>query len=373
MFPAVSFCALTLAKHVSQVIPTTSAGQYVEISLDDYLVQNEAFVSFYQGRTMVTYTNGGDAIKYIHDIASESISESDLITFNGKLNVTITIESSVKYQIGDPSAQIIHIGNGFQYEEIQPALDSITDDSELKPYTLIIHPKETAYSRFSMIRELSDPYPWTDAPIRYISLIGIDKYNCVIKDDKGDYTTPPAEILTNGIIKNLSFVASKSNQSATATKGAYAVHIDAEPVGNVGYNMRFEDCIFESDQTSGVGIGLHNACHLTFKNCEFISTAAESYSPHAGYTNLTYLGSFGCHSSTDSTDTDQELVLIDCVGISKETSPYNMSTNVDCYMTVKAFGNTFWCEGTNQANGYKGSYAQIYGANHGNNSSQLNS
>ena len=136
--------------------------------------------------------------------------------------------------------------------------------------------------------------------------------------------------------------------------------------------MRFEDCIFKSDQTAGVGIGLHNACHLTFKNCEFISTASESYNPHTGYTNLAYLGSFNCHASTKTTDTDQELTIIDCVGISKEVNPYNFATNANCYMTIKAYGNTFWCEGTEVANGYKGSYALIYGANHGNNSTQLN-
>jgi hypothetical protein len=249
----------------------------------------------------------------------------------------------------DSSQNIVHIGSGYQFEEIQDALDTITDDSAVNPYTFIIHPKKVPYTRFSTIRKLSDAYPWTNAPIRHISMIGIDKYNCVVKDDTGDYSAPPAEILTNGLIKNLSFVATHENQSATARQGAYAVHIDAEPVGNVGYDMQFEDCVFKSDQTAGVGIGLHNASHLAFVNCEFISTASENYSPHSGYTNLTYLGAFNCHSSTNSADTDQLLTLVNCVAMANENKAYNFSTNANCYMTLRAYNNTFWCEDTAQA------------------------
>lgn len=368
----VSSGVLTQVKQINEVIPTSAAGTYVTFTID-YTPTNPAYISFSQGRTMMTYTAGSDSMKYVRDIVSTTIDESSLSTFNGFLNVDVIIEVPIEsYVKGDPSKNIVHIGEGYQYSEIQDALDDIMDDSVSNPYTFIIHPKKTAYTRFSTIRKLSDAYPWSNAPIRYISLIGMDKYHCIIEDDTGDYSTPPAEILVNGLITNLTFKATHTNQNVTAHQGAYAVHIDAEPVGNVGYKMQFENCSFQSDQTAGVGIGLHNACHLQFLNCEFISTASESYSPHSGYTNLTYLGAFNCHSSTDQNDTDQLLTLIGCVAIANEIQAYNLTTNANCYMTLRAYNNTFWCVGSGQANGYKGSFCTIFGANHGNNAVSLN-
>ena len=363
---------LTRVKTINTIIPTESAGTSIEIDCEDVSYNYPVMIALQQGRTIATLTPGSGTTYYTSDIASETLTFANLSTFSGELNIDVTIIEDIAYWVGDPSPNIVHIGEGFKYVEIQDAIDDIIDDSAANPYTLIIHPKATSYSRFSTIRKLSEPYPWIDAPIRYISMIGLDKYHCVIEDKTGNYSKPPAEILTNGLIKNLTFKATHANQDTTALKGAYAVHIDAEPVGNVGYEMQFEDCVFESDQTAGVGIGLHNACHLQFLNCEFISTASESYSPHSGYNNLAYLGAFNCHSSTNQSDTDQLLTLVNCVAMANENKAYNLSTNANCYMTLKAFGNTFWCTGTGQANGYKGSYCTVFGANHGNNATVLN-
>jgi len=363
---------LNRVKEVSTVYPTSAAGSYVTIDIN-YTTNNPVYISIYQARTQATYTPGTGSMKYIRDITSLSIEESALSTFGGSINADVILErAATLYVKGDPSANVVHIGNGYKYSEIQDALDDITDDSATNPYTFIIHPKKEAYTRFSTIRKLTDAYPWSNAPIRYISLIGMDRYHCIIEDDTGDYSAPPAEILVNGLIANLTFKATHTNQNPNARQGAYAVHIDAEPVGNAGYKLQFENCSFQSDQTAGVGIGLHNASHLQFLNCEFISTASESYSPYEGYTNLTYLGALNCHSSTNANDTDQELALVNCVAIANENKAYQFSTNTNCYMTLKAYNSTFWCIGTGQANGYKGSYCTIFGANHGNNAAVLN-
>lgn len=346
-----------------------SANAVCTIPLNGRITLYPTYISFTQSFTVLLLTQGSNPnVKQIQDITSSSIAISALNDFNGDLDIDL----SYHVYSGGNDGNIVHVGNGYAYTEIQDALDAITDDSAENPYTIIVHPKSVPYTRFSTLRKLNGTYPWTNAPIRYISIIGLDRYHCIVQDDSGNYNTPPAEILINGLVKNMTFVATHNDQDATATKGAYAVHIDAEPVGNVGYDMQFEDCVLKSDQTAGVGIGLHNACHLSFSNCDFISTASESYAPHDGYTNLIYLGAFNCHSSTKASDTDQVIKLTNCRAISKENRAYNLSTSVDSYMTLMAFCNTFWCEGTAQANGYKGSYCTIYGANHGNNASVLN-
>lgn len=362
---------LKYKKTISTIIPTDSAGEYYEISCSSYVSEKPTYVAFRQARSILSYTGPAenDSIKMLYAATGVSdISFSSLTIFNGRINIDIVgihVTSKVIYD-----TNVIHIGEGLQYEEIQDALDSITDDTASNPYTFIIHPK--VYSRFSTIRKLSETYPWSNAPIRYISMIGVDKYHCIVKDDKGNYTTPPAEILVNGLIKNISFIATHDNQDTSATQGSYAVHIDATPVGNVGYNMQFENCYFESDQTAGVGIGLHNSAHLSFKNCDIVSKAVASYAPYERYTSLAYLGALCCHASTTSTDTDQILTIDGCTAMAKENKVYNFATNENCNMTIKAYNNTFWCEETEQANGYKGTYAHIFGANHGNNASALN-
>ena len=356
---------LTRVKKVNYI--PDAANLYCLIPMGEFVTKYPTYVSFEQASSVLSLSSGSYTnVLYISTTTQESISISGATGFNGDLNVDLSYRFSTK------NSNTIHIGEWCDYTEIQEALDAITDDSANNPYTFIIHPKTTPYSRFSTLRQLSGTYPWTDAPIRYISIIGMDKYHCVVADDTGDYSTPPAEIMVNGLVKNMTFIASHDNQSAEAVKGAYAVHIDAEPVNNAGYNMQFEDCDFYSDQTAAVGIGLHNESNLSFKNCHFISTADDNYNPHEGYTNLASLGAFNCHSSTDSDDGNQVLTLENCVATSNVLSSYNLATNPNCYMTLKAYNNTFWCIGTGQSNGYKGTYCQIYGANHGNNASALN-
>lgn len=204
-----------------------------------------------------------------------------------------------------------------RYETIQDAIENIADDSINKPYTLFLLPSTTPYTRFSMIRKLNESYKWSDIQLRYISIIGLNKNDCVIESDTGKYDSPPAEILTNGIIKNITFKMTKESHLDTPKKGGYSVHIDCRTLDDDGYNMVFEDCNFFSDTGPAVGIGMHTNANLTFINCYFESTSLASYIPNENYFNFTTYGCVFVHSSKLSDASDQKLTFRNCVGVCK--------------------------------------------------------
>lgn len=267
---------------------------------------------------------------------------------------------------------IVTVGENCEYEEIQNALDAITDDSEENPYTLIVYPKATPYKRFSVIRKLSEAYPSTMSRVRSISIIGINKYKVIVEDDSGEYLNSPAEILCNGLIKNIQFISTHNTPQATPSKGGYACHIDTRTPGGIGCKTVFENCDFTSHQAPAVGIGLHSNIELIFKNCYFENCGDTSYKPNASYENIAHYGSVFCHTDTGANVPNQNITFDTCKGITKNGAGLWLST-VGSYnggMTVKAYNNMFYSEIGNKVNKSEGIDLDM--TSYGNNSDLLN-
>lgn len=273
---------------------------------DDTLIENPKFIE--------AKTDSEGKLLEARKVDGTKIEYCDVEYPNG-------IPSSIRNYINTREAKnpkVIHIGDfqGAAYSEIQDALNDIDDDTPSNPYLLLIHPKGTPYASFSMIRSsFSQTYPWNNIAPRNISIVGLDKEHCIIKSDKGDYYYPPSELLTNGIIKNMTFIMTNDNYTASSAKqGGYAAHIDCRTKDDVGYKMLIEDCYFSSTTGPAVGIGLHSNVNLTFSRCTFISTADTEYEPVDGYVNLANWGCVYMHSSTVSTATNQFASFVDCIG-----------------------------------------------------------
>lgn len=247
---------------------------------------------------------------------------------------------------------IVTVGENQDFEEIQDALESVNDTEE-NPYTFLVMPKNVPYKRFSMIRKLNETYPWVNSKTRYISLVGVDKAHCIIEADSGEYTEPPAEILTNGIVKNLTFKMTNSSPLDTPLQGGYATHIDTRTFGDMGYNAVFEDCDFLSETGPAVGIGLHANCSLTFRRCNFESFAKNSYQPNESYKNLTSYGCVFVHTSQVADAKKQNIAFIDCVGASKESNKSLRVNHAGKYspdtaeFMITLIRNVFWSRKTN--------------------------
>ena len=346
----------TLNKVASEsfnVTPTiASAGTVVTYTSEpNYTVQLEAYVCLLN-------TGNGNAVPYATDPdnldnvlvstdvtpETSTLALSSLSTFSIKLIPSITIDyESIS------GVNVVTIGNGMDYEEIQDALVAITDDTSINPYTLLVFPKGEPYKPFSMVRSsFSDSYPWSGIQPRYISIIGIDKEHCIIRSDSGNYKLPCGEPLTNGIIKNLKFIMTNEDQDFSATQGGYCLHIDCKPLNDVGYTMLIEDCDFEDSSGPCLGIGVHANCDLQVRRCRFNTTLAADYNPHEGYTNLVNYGAVFCHTSTSATAPNQRFTLEDCVGVCAEgdkalrinvTTQYDPSTSSFVYTLLR---NIFW-------------------------------
>lgn len=275
-------------------------------------------------------------------LSTETINYSTLGTWY--MDVAATIYCTINSKIN-----IVTIGPGMDYEEIQDALIDISDDSATNPYTLLLMPKGKAYKPFSMLRNAwSDVYPWSGVNPRYISIIGVDKERCIVRSDSGNYKMPCGELLVNGIIKNIKFIMTNDNQDPAATQGGYCLHIDCRTNNDVGYNMVIEDCEFEDSSGPCLGIGMHKNCTLTIRRCNFHTTLSNNYSPHQGYTNLVNYGVVFCHTSTLADSTNQKINIEDCTGLCDEgtkglwistAGDYNPSTSSFYYKLIR---NVFW-------------------------------
>ena len=324
----------------------------------DYTVQKKAYVCFCMAgsRNPIPYTAdsaGNDNVLVSTDVdpTTETLALSSLSTFPIKLIPSITISYTAYVGVN-----VVTIGDGMDYEEIQDALVAINDDTATNPYTFWLMPKSTPYKPFSMLRNsFTDNYPWSGIRTRNISIIGMDKAHCVIRSDSGNYKLPCGEPLTNGVIKNVTFVMTNDDQDPNATQGGYCLHIDCKPLNDMGYKMIIEDCDFENSSGPCVGIGVHANCDLQFRNCHFDTTLSAEYNPHEGYRNLVDYGVVYAHTSTATTAPDQHLTIEDCVGVCVEgskslridkTTQYDPETSSFVYTLIR---NVFWNETLNAA------------------------
>lgn len=323
-----------------------------------YNCTTPVMISFLSTQSVV-YIDGGDQNIHIYSCQDTSPSTTtlsvDSLTDFGAYSPSVTVVTTIAKasDIVAYPANVVTVGTGMDYSEIQDALNAIVDDSESKPYTILVMPRGTPYQRFSTIRQFSQAYTWDNISPRYVSIVGVDKKHCVIKSDSGNYKLPCGEPMTNGMIKNLTFIMTNNDQDPNATQGGYCLHIDCRTLNDIGYDMVIEDCDFEDASGPCLGIGMHKNCTLTIRRCNFKTTLSANYSPHEGYTNLYNYGVIFCHSSTRADSTNQRISFEDCFGVCAEgnkslwlstAGDYDPSTASFYYRLLR---NVFWNETEN--------------------------
>lgn len=300
-------------------LPISSAAAGVKTVTADVITPADTMIAILTTSQFVGYYTNGPLNTLVSTDTTEStttLQYSDLSTFAG---YTPCISIKCEAPNIPITNNIIYIGEGGQFGEIQEALLSISDDSASNPYTFIILPKGVPYAPFTMIRtSFDDSYPWTGNTPRHISIIGIDRDHCVIQSNSGDYNRPCAEILTNGIIKNLTFIMTNDEQTATAVRGGYCLHIDAQTLNDVGYDCTIEDCVFKDASNACIGVGVHGNCDLKIKRCHMETTLSANYMPHEGYENKVNNGTIFAHTSTLADAQNQRLTIEDCVVVCAE-------------------------------------------------------
>ena len=191
-------------------------------------------------------------------------------------------------------------------------------------------------------------------------MIGVCKDTCIIRDDTGQYYNAPALVYSNGLFKDLTFIATHDSPPAYADREdaahkSHALHMDCGT-----QDVRFEDCVFISYQAPAVGIGCYQDVKYYFKNCEMYSyTPPYDTTDTDNRTNFSLLCNYGglfAHSNTNNNITNQRLILDNCRVYSQNGNKgmwiATAGSFVNCEMLVSLM-NTMaisYAEGSEKAN-----------------------
>lgn len=286
----------TLAGYnASDYIPVTAGSSYIKTFGEQFAFydSNKVYVSGLTGNSATPFTIPANVF-----YARFSIQDSQLATFQvNKGNSLLSYDTfSQSYRMSvdniyrkTDSIQTIYIvdqsGRG-HYKKINDAVLDIKSKGYTQKITLHVMPG--TYEEVVKLQGNTN-----------ISIVGVNKKDCILIDKSGDYVNSPIQISGEGYISNMTIVATHDNNPSLTgiTTFSYAVHHDYAGVGKTV----FENCRFESYQNAAVGIGMHQSQTLKFRNCEF-------YKDGANYDG----GSLYFHNQTESGVTNQLLIVENC-------------------------------------------------------------
>lgn len=211
--------------------------------------------------------------------------------------------------------------NSKMFPSINAALNfAYAIESKENPITIIVFPG--VYNEVLFIKGK-----------HYVSLIGVNRETCIVKDETAHYNSAPLRIQGACYVANLSFISTANKYSSETgtgheawkkdvlaggtdfpwltTIGAYAVHCDDETNGEFTTSM-FENCYMYSETypAFGSGMQLNNTIYLL--NCDLVSSIDEDiYNAN----ELNSQGTLFCHGNYPASpvaEPKQSLVVKDC-------------------------------------------------------------
>lgn len=291
------------------------AGRYISYDIGDVGVNADFFATGYieliEG---ATYTKNDPQQFALYDKNKQFVTGME----NAK---TFTVPIGVKYGR-------FSINNAYGYSVDTFQLEEGTMSTSYEPYTLVI-PDEllpssqyTGYKNYVTVGKtnadftsIKDALDSTTSDIaikllqgiyleslnifattRKVSIIGVDRDNCIIQNNSGDYYKAPLNCSGNIYVENVSFIATHTDVTTYAIP-AYAVHADSNGAGT----MHFKNCKMVSYQNSAVGIGLHQDQTFILDNCELIKISDRDG------------GSLYAHNAQASNVTNQKLIVKNCI------------------------------------------------------------
>lgn len=207
-----------------------------------------------------------------------------LVSHNVSLQIIID-----RYYRKSMTNNVITVGQGHDYATIQAAVNAAADSKD-NPVTILIMPG--VYNESVNV-----------GGQRHISLIGVNKKTCIVRNDTGYYDDAPLEISGDVMVKNLTFIATHDATKDVPVDSlrSYAVHADFEGAGTA----EFIDCDMISMQNAAFGSGLHQDQTIKLIRCNLFShTPAES--------SMLINGSLLCHSAVAGNTSNQHLIIDDC-------------------------------------------------------------
>ena len=294
----------------------------------------------------------------------DNISNGSITTYRYKRDYKYTDIDEISHT-GNGTI-VVDASGGGDYTSLQEAIFN-AGDSAAHPKTIIVLPGTYIMSAYN-----DDTRHY--GANRYLSIIGTDKHNCIIRNDNGYYNTSP--YVDNGTLKlqgnvylaNLTIINTDDNfeppsgitpEEAENWHRAYCVHFDFSAAG--GTICEIHNCVLENDHYACVGCG--NRGKLIFTDCMF---KTRNYNPS---------NTRGCiytHDSNGSSFNNTEIIVKNCI----LDADYNCITALNArknkmYMTF--VGNVMISQNNQSViNNFSTTYFELTKFCYGNNSDAIN-
>lgn len=272
---------------------------------------------------------------------------SNIVTSSSGFACGFEVVTSIKYEIekllrsgsGNMVYTLDASGNG-DFTNIYDALkDTIGKDSASNPLVFLVRPG--TYVTPTLLPSEFFSY----CQNRYIAIVGMDKVNCILRNDEGYYNgavSDPGNLGDNSVIKvsgnvyiaNLTIIATDDNNEAEADAlyhQSYCLHIDtAAAEGSI---IEIHNCRLINDHAPCIGFGLPKKCTLKVTDSEL---EADLYNPDNVFGGAVIYG----HDKGGSTSVIEEHLFIkNCTFISSNGHAVKTYNNESALMGCVFVGN----------------------------------
>jgi len=247
---------------IEHTIPEATYTNSDNILTINYYTNKEIYIIFKGGNVGGLYysnrNNGtGKLVNY-------TLSGSDLVVSQSLNKWQYSVSYSIQiFKVPNSVIKVAQDGTG-DYKTINEALTyAYTIESVNNPITIIIYPG--VYKEVCNVKGT-----------HFVSLVGVNRDTCIIRDDTGIYNNCPLRIEGASYIANLTLIATHSETNDFVVSGelqynaSYALHIDDRHADNDNdYRVTVFNCRCYSEQSPAVGIGLDKNTTLELIQCEF--------------------------------------------------------------------------------------------------------
>lgn len=277
-----------------------------------------------------------------------------LIDYNASIFVRFDLEQITKTTKDDKAVVTVSPYGDKQFRTITEAVNYAAPlTSKEKPITILIYPG--TYNEIINIQN------------KNLSLIGINKKDCIIQSNSGEYADAPVFASGNFYIANLTIKATHDgtadfveNRTDDYKIGSYGLHIDYSIYSDITKKLGIvENCNIYSAQNQAVGIGMAKNCKYIIRNCELINDTPDRM--YELYTRPLKTGALGCHRGYfDGSNYYQILEVSNCIlkvnkGVSIQLGPF---TKEGTGMEEHFYNNMLWSGTLGKADSAIGTYSE---------------
>lgn len=276
----------------------------VQFGANEYLAVNGAFY-YKAGVSLDDYNT------FVEDVANDTIYSIDGAMIVG---CNVVVESSQALMRKTDNLVIVDAkGNGDYLNPFDAMVALLGEDTSSNPYTIMVTPG--IYNMPTLPRDKFATY----CANRYLSIVGTDKQNCILRNDEGYYNAStsdpnnlgdnaPLKISGNIYIANLTIISTDNDnvsEAAVEYHQSYCIHMDASaPEGSI---MEVHNCRLVNNHAPCIGFGIPKNVTLKITDCELES---DFYDPTVLYGGAIMYG----HDRDGSTSSVEEhLVIRNCV------------------------------------------------------------